>query len=289
MQNLHSTTSLKLFGYGIKSLYDPNWTGMFLYDQIKQHVRGRVEPTDLLRKPLEKGLPYHLGLWFFEEYFSLTHLEGLNGEYAIWFIEDYSEMAAFHKCASTSAFLKVELLINRVNELYESNEEEYYAYIESDDAMTEVQMCYKSMISCSSNNFEHFRNAYAEDFADRMLHDRQLCFYVSNLIYEIGFNGADDIDGEPKAWVERKKWPERIKAILRARDRGFCNECGANVVQELEDEMQIDHMIPIAKGGCNDIINLQILCAPCNRRKSANSTYVKSSVPKYLKRKAPKK
>ncbi|PKI07698.1 hypothetical protein CXF78_04185 [Shewanella sp. 11B5] len=118
-----------------------------------------------------------------------------------------------------------------------------------------------------------------------MLHDRQLCFFTSKLILEIGFDGDDDETG-PKGWVKRERWPERVKNILRARDRGKCTNCGSDLISELAAPVHIDHMYPISKGGCNDIVNLQILCASCNLKKSATEQEIKSSIPKYLTRKS---
>lgn len=42
--------------------------------------------------------------------------------------------------------------------------------------------------------------------------------------------------------------------------------CGAT---NKETTLEIDHIIPVAKGGTNDISNLQTLCKECNRAKSA--------------------
>lgn len=44
-----------------------------------------------------------------------------------------------------------------------------------------------------------------------------------------------------------------------------CLSCGAT------ENIQPDHVVPLARGGSNDIANLQPLCATCNQRKGANT------------------
>jgi 5-methylcytosine-specific restriction endonuclease McrA len=39
--------------------------------------------------------------------------------------------------------------------------------------------------------------------------------------------------------------------------------------KSIEAKREIDHVIPLALGGCNDVSNLQLLCPTCNRRKWA--------------------
>lgn len=285
MQNIYPSIALKLFGYGIKSLHDPNWTEMILYYHVKQHVRGRVEPVNLLRKPLERGLSYCLGEWFFDEYFSKLRLEDLHGEYAAWFLEDFYEMLKYHQFESSQSLQDLKYLVDRIDKMYDDKEEEYWDYLDSEEGNGEIEQIFENAFSSYEKSLQLLRSKYAEDFADRMLHDRQLCFYTSQLLLQIGFDGDDDDTG-PKQWVEREYWPERVKAILKARDRGKCTSCGSDLILELEAPVHIDHMIPIVKGGCNDIVNLQILCDSCNLNKSANLQEIKSSVPKYLKRKS---
>jgi 5-methylcytosine-specific restriction endonuclease McrA len=36
----------------------------------------------------------------------------------------------------------------------------------------------------------------------------------------------------------------------------------------LSDDYHRDHVIPVSKGGTNDIRNIVLACAPCNVRKS---------------------
>lgn len=48
---------------------------------------------------------------------------------------------------------------------------------------------------------------------------------------------------------------------------GFrCQHCGDG---HFETDYQIDHIVPIAKGGLTTIENLQVLCAYCNAKKGA--------------------
>jgi 5-methylcytosine-specific restriction endonuclease McrA len=41
-------------------------------------------------------------------------------------------------------------------------------------------------------------------------------------------------------------------------------ECGSDF------DIQYDHVIPVARGGSNEVDNLQILCATCNRKKGTS-------------------
>lgn len=48
---------------------------------------------------------------------------------------------------------------------------------------------------------------------------------------------------------------------LVARDGGTCARCGAT------EKLTIDHIIPMIRGGSDDLSNLQILCKRCNSSK----------------------
>ena len=47
-----------------------------------------------------------------------------------------------------------------------------------------------------------------------------------------------------------------------ARDNYRCQICGATVDDGAK--LHVDHILPVSKGGTNDITNLQILCEKCN-------------------------
>ena len=54
-----------------------------------------------------------------------------------------------------------------------------------------------------------------------------------------------------------------LRPIVLSRSGYRCTYCGS------DESLEIDHIVPIARRGTNDISNLQALCRPCNRRKGA--------------------
>lgn len=65
-------------------------------------------------------------------------------------------------------------------------------------------------------------------------------------------------------WESPSKSPRsQIHPALRAKVLavGQCAYCGA------AEDLSVDHIIPISKGGSDEEANLQCLCLPCNLRK----------------------
>ena len=67
---------------------------------------------------------------------------------------------------------------------------------------------------------------------------------------------------EAVAGARRERIPEDVRLFVWTRDEGRCIRCGA------EEDLQFDHVIPVARGGGNAPENIQVLCGPCNRAKS---------------------
>jgi len=75
--------------------------------------------------------------------------------------------------------------------------------------------------------------------------------------------------GIVKVGGKRSQIPQELREQLLAEADYACQECGARAVDGAT--LEIDHIIPIAKGGSDEYLNLQVLCATCNRKKGARS------------------
>jgi len=61
--------------------------------------------------------------------------------------------------------------------------------------------------------------------------------------------------------------PNRIREIVFRRDRGLCAACGHD--ERLSGEWEADHRVPLIDGGGLELSNVQTLCVPCHRTKTA--------------------
>lgn len=86
--------------------------------------------------------------------------------------------------------------------------------------------------------------------------------------------------------------PREQRRLARKRDRGVCRACGLDTnalrrkirgrgraarLRELgfhprRSLWELDHIVPLIDGGGHEPANLQTLCVPCHRRKSAEET-----------------
>lgn len=68
--------------------------------------------------------------------------------------------------------------------------------------------------------------------------------------------------------TERVAWPKGLKRELMKRQDNTCVYCG---YRRIARTLDIDHIVPVVRGGSNDIGNLQVICRPCNQRKGIQS------------------
>jgi 5-methylcytosine-specific restriction endonuclease McrA len=69
----------------------------------------------------------------------------------------------------------------------------------------------------------------------------------------------------------RHSIPLKIRWEVLKRDNYKCQKCGRSPSVDHKVRLEVDHKDPVAKGGQNDIDNLQTLCWECNQGKKDRS------------------
>lgn len=70
------------------------------------------------------------------------------------------------------------------------------------------------------------------------------------------------------AKAQRSLMTKKLREYIKRRDNYTCQCCGASTAQQDLLLLEVDHIIPVAKGGLSTEDNLQTLCWKCNRTKS---------------------
>jgi 5-methylcytosine-specific restriction protein A len=90
-----------------------------------------------------------------------------------------------------------------------------------------------------------------------------------------------------KQIIHRRNVSARVKLAVLNRDGWKCQQCGFRT--RTRTFLHVDHILPLAAGGTNDIRNLQVLCSSCNLKKgkrvlrrarlSVNQVYYRIAIP----------
>lgn len=67
---------------------------------------------------------------------------------------------------------------------------------------------------------------------------------------------------------QRALMTSRLRNSIKARDNHTCRYCSVSLVAEPHLLLEVDHIIPVSRGGLSTPENLQTLCWKCNRSKS---------------------
>ena len=70
---------------------------------------------------------------------------------------------------------------------------------------------------------------------------------------------------------QRALMTSRLRAQIKERDNYICKYCGVSVAAEPHLLLEVDHIVPVSKGGLTTESNLQTLCWRCNRSKGAKT------------------
>lgn len=79
---------------------------------------------------------------------------------------------------------------------------------------------------------------------------------------------AQSIKFRKSAAGQRALMTARLRTFIKERDQWTCVSCGASVHIEPNLLLEVDHIMPVSRGGLTQEQNLQTLCWRCNRSKS---------------------
>lgn len=79
---------------------------------------------------------------------------------------------------------------------------------------------------------------------------------------------SDTLEKRSKAKYQRSLMTKAFRESIKERDDYTCQSCRNSTYNEPNLLLEIDHIIPISKGGLSVEDNLQTLCWRCNRSKS---------------------
>lgn len=79
---------------------------------------------------------------------------------------------------------------------------------------------------------------------------------------------SSKIKYKKSAKAQRALMTNKLRSTIKERDDYTCQICGASTYEQDLLLLEIDHIIPVSKGGMSTPDNLQTLCWKCNRQKS---------------------
>jgi hypothetical protein len=284
---LFTPTTLKISAIGLKNLLNVDWMeGNFYFIAEEAYQKNDT----IFHISLKKGFLFCLGEFFYSDYLKPHNvILGFPENNKELYFELYTgisqllEFLRYHKLNVRAKDNEISIYIEKLLVEYEESEISRIGSKEYIDYLTNT---WNMLLNENANELEKLKPLYAANYAERVFHDRELCEYISTNFQQSGFGwGEYNIASSeiPKQWVERIKWPRWVERAVIARDRGDCAICGKHLVDQAE-ENNIDHIVALSIGGTNDLVNLQLTCPVCNKKKSSKLQAVNSSIPSYLGR-----
>lgn len=93
---------------------------------------------------------------------------------------------------------------------------------------------------------------------------------TTDVIKEIKSELSRKLNKYSHAKVQRNTMTNDLRNAIKKRDNYTCCICGNSIYKEPNLLLEVDHIVPISKGGKTEADNLQTLCWRCNREKSNN-------------------
>lgn len=136
--------------------------------------------------------------------------------------------------------------------------ENMYGDISCQDYLTYELVYYQKQVNKALKDTlenKNLFNQYSKEIKDIIvkLNQKRGNFYLNNDIWQAICR------------VERGKVTNKMRFAIYDRDHYRCRKCGRRT-----NDLEVDHIIPIAKGGKSTFDNLQTLCHRCNYKKGSS-------------------
>jgi hypothetical protein len=146
-----------------------------------------------------------------------------------------------------------------------------------EEALEEYEECKRSIKTgktCAGEPLEKFRRELRKRFVQTFIPDeypevipksieRSACSIFGH-ICPVVFVAEDFTESQQPRRRGRSIPNSTLLRVVR-RDNNTCQKCGKHLRDE---EIEIDHIIPISRGGSSVESNLRVTCMKCNRQKS---------------------
>lgn len=141
-----------------------------------------------------------------------------------------------------------------MNKKYILSKAKRYAYITTKNRVTKTESMEKATV-------------FTKEEAQKMLNwaNKKLKGFIMVQVNEPSLTATEEATkGMEIPTVSRKVFSQTTRNDIYERTKGRCALCGKFI---RFDQFTVDHIIPLAKGGTNDIENLQCTCKQCNAMK----------------------
>lgn len=144
----------------------------------------------------------------------------------------------------------------------------------------------------ASEQYEKLLSIMVRDTFDVLFAHRSLLMDLNvGISYGIGLE--EDRNTHPefghlfnsKGALRRAHIPTWASRAVFYRDKGRCVLCEKDLTGLLSPDFakHMDHIVPLANGGINDVTNLQLLCGDCNLKKSDSSPNTRDTAQHWYK------
>ncbi len=249
----------------------------YFYLKRKNKIINKLMKKSLLYKNicvLNKGYKYDEFSPFYDHYqvFFKSNLQTCN-------IDDYLLMTINSKYEQLKKYkLKYDELREKCNE-YDDKYQELKKYIDINEA-DELKINHDEYLKYQNEIFSKYKRNNKPQFKviiyinysskkGRVKDNKYKVYTKCEFLYKM--NEYLKLKRENKlsvisSRVERSKMSESLRYDILKRDGFRCQICGAS--QKDGVKLQVDHIIPVSKGGKTIKSNLQTLCSRCNIGKS---------------------